>query len=120
MRNIAKKIAEPKDMFSEDKNYLGYIDFALAGITEQKLTIKAIQVDDIQIPNSPKTMRKPVIVFEKAQKALTLNSTNRAALVRLFGALENWPGKRIKLVADPTVKFKGQETGGLRIKGENE
>lgn len=120
MRKVAKEQATPKDMFSEDKNYLGFIDFALAGIQEQILTIQAIQVDDIQIPNSPKTQRKPVIVFEKASKALTLNSTNRAALVRLFGALANWPGKKIKLIADPSVKFKGKETGGLRIIGVNE
>jgi hypothetical protein len=120
MRNIAKDQATPKDMFDEDKNYLGFIDFALAGITEQLLTIEAVQVDNIQIPNSAKTLRKPVIVFKGANKALTLNSTNRAALVRLFGALKDWPGNKIKLVADPSVKFKGKATGGLRIIGVNE
>ena len=116
MRNTIKETAVPKDFNDPDKNYLGFMDFALAGVTEMQLTIKAIQVDIIPIAGTAQTQKKPVLVFDKAEKVLILNTTNKKTLVRKFGALKNWVGQSVTLFADPNIKFGKKQTGGLVVR----
>ena len=117
MRKIIKNVATPKDLIGEDRNYMGYVDFALNGITEKIFTIKSVQVDEIPIAGSAMTQIKSVLVFEDANKCLILNSGNRNAILRLHGELKNWPGKQIKITTDANIKMKGKQTGGLVVKG---
>lgn len=120
MRKVIKDNAEAKDFYDPKENYLGFVDFALSGITEKVFIIKSIQVDDIPSAGTGRTEKKPVAILEGAKKVLILSAGKRNALIRLFGELKNWRGKQIKLVADPSVKYKGKITGGLVIKGVDE
>lgn len=55
--------------------------------------------------------------FEKTEKRMVLNATNRKTLVKMFGMdTKEWRGKEIVLWVDPNVKMKGEKVGGIRIK----
>lgn len=115
MRNIIKNEVTGKDFFDPKENYLGYLDFALNGIKELQYKIVALNVDAIPIPMTGKSENKIVATLQGANKALIISKGKRKALVALFGEYKNWIGKDIKIVADPTVKFKGKIVGGLVI-----
>lgn len=115
MRKIIKSEITGKDFFDPTENYLGYLDFAVNGTKEAQFKIIALGIDAVPIPMSGKTDNKIVATLEGAKKALIISKGKRKALVHLFGAYQNWIGQTIKLVADPTVKFKGKEVGGLVI-----
>lgn len=115
MRKIVKNEVTGKDFFDPTENYLGYLDFAVNGTKEAVFKITGLSVDAIPIPMTAKTDNKIVATLEGAKKALIISKGKRKALVHLFGAYQNWIGKEIKLVADPTVRFKGKQVGGLVI-----
>jgi|11_taG_2_1085331.scaffolds.fasta_scaffold01280_10 hypothetical protein len=115
MRKIVKTEISGQDFFDPTENYLGYLDFAVNGIKEMNYKIIALSVDAIPIPMTAKTDNKIVATLEGAKKALIISKGKRKALVHLFGAYQNWIGQTIKIVADPTVKFKGKVVGGLVI-----
>ena len=55
--------------------------------------------------------------FQKADKQLVLNATNRKTLVELFGTnVKNWASKKIVLFTVKT-KFAGKDVNGIRVKG---
>ena len=55
--------------------------------------------------------------FSETPKCLRLNACNRRSVVRLHGNLtKSWIGKKVSLWADETVRFGGQEVGGIRIR----
>lgn len=115
MRKIVSKTVSAKDFVDPTEDYMGYGDFALHGMTEKDFIILAMEVDSIPIPKSGKTENKIVLVLEGAKKALILSKGKRKALVALFGKPDHWIGKKIKLVADPGIRYAGKITGGLRL-----
>jgi hypothetical protein len=57
--------------------------------------------------------------FKGAVKQLVLNSTNRKALVAMFGNhTKNWAGQKITLYVDHKVKAFGEIRNGIRIRVE--
>lgn len=55
--------------------------------------------------------------FAGKEKRMILNSTNRKALVNLYGMeTRDWLGKPVLLVVDMKVKMMGKIVAGLRIK----
>ena len=115
MRKIIKQNATARDFADPTEDYLGFSDFALHGIKEKTYTIKSLDVDAIPIPMSGKTQEMVVATLEGAKKALIISKGKRKALIALFGAVPNWVGQSIKITADPTVKFKGEVCGGLKV-----
>ena len=115
MRNIIKQNAVAGDFANPNDDYIGFADFALHDIKERVYKITSLDVDEIPIPLSGKTQRMVVATLEGAKKALIISTGKKKALIRLFGASKNWIGQEIKIVADPTVKFKGKVVGGLVI-----
>lgn len=59
-----------------------------------------------------------IAYFEGNVKPLVLNSTNAKTLKTLSKSayIENWKGLTIELYIDTTVKMKGEQVGGVRIK----
>lgn len=59
-----------------------------------------------------------IAYFEGNAKPLVLNSTNAKTLKTLSKSayIENWKGLTIELYIDTTVKMKGEQVGGVRIK----
>lgn len=59
-----------------------------------------------------------IAYFEGNLKPLVLNSTNAKTLKTLSKSayIENWKGLTIELYIDTTVKMKGEQVGGVRIK----
>jgi hypothetical protein len=115
MRKIIKTEITGGDFIDPTENYLGFLDFAVNGTKEAHFKITALSVDSIPIPMSGKSDNKIVATLEGAKKALIISKGKRKSLVHLFGAYQNWIGQTIKIVADPTVKFKGKVVGGLVI-----
>lgn len=86
---------------------------------EKILTIAMAKEEDIPIAGTSKTDRRPVLYFtEKGIKPMVINKTNGTTLQRMFKTpyMQNWPGHKIKVYVDATVKFKGEVVGGLRIR----
>lgn len=119
MRKIIKQNATAKDFTDPTEDYMGFSDFALHGIKERVFKIVSLDVDAIPIPMSGKTQEMVVATLDGAKKALIISKGKRKALIALFGAVPNWIGQEIKIIADPTVKFKGEICGGLKIVDKN-
>ena len=115
MRKIIKQNATAKDFSDPTEDYIGFADFALHGIKEKTFKIVSLDVDAIPIPMTGKTQEMVVATLDGAKKALIISKGKRKALIALFGAVPNWIGQEIKIIADPSVKFKGQVVGGLVI-----
>lgn len=64
--------------------------------------------------------KEPVVyalAFEKTEKRLVLNSTNRKVLVNKFGAnVQKWKGQKVTLYVDDNVRLMGKRVRGIRIK----
>ena len=57
--------------------------------------------------------------FQGAKKEMVINATNRKTLSTLFGAVQNWAGKRVEIYVDHNVKqFGGGRGNGLRIRAK--
>ena len=58
--------------------------------------------------------------FHECEKPLVLNATNGELIAKITGHEDNieknWVGWKIVLFNDPTVKFKGNVTGGIRVR----
>ena len=119
MRKIIKQNATAKDFSDPTEDYIGFADFALHGIKEKTFKIVSLDVDSIPIPMTGKSQEMVVATLDGAKKALIISKGKRKALIALFGAVPNWIGQEIKIIADPTVKFKGEICGGLKIVDKN-
>lgn len=79
------------------------------------LTIKEVAVEDVSQENEP-TENKPTLYFVEVDKGLVINVTNGEILDDLFGEIEAWPGQKVQLYVDPTVKYAGKKVGGIRVR----
>jgi hypothetical protein len=93
----------------------------LLGISPQQVVIAGVyKHEDIPMDGGRKEKLLFAIGFEKIQKQLILNATNRKALSRQFGAdTKQWVGKTVTLFVQDGVRKPGGRAGetcqGLRI-----
>lgn len=61
---------------------------------------------------------KWVIKFRELEKGMTLGSENNSLITAIIGTddLDEWKGAKIVLYREPTVKYKGKITGGIRVR----
>ena len=94
--------------------FLGVVD-----IRDKKIRTKIVKVrmEGVKDRDSGKTKKKPVVFFEKIDKGLVLNFTNKEALIAAFGkAPAGWLGGTVGIMVDPNVMFAGQRKGGVRLR----
>jgi hypothetical protein len=80
------------------------------------VTIKTAKQEEM--PGDAKEQRW-ILYFKELPKGMVLNTINIRVLEKAFGgdSIEtDWPGKKVTLYVDPTVNFKGQMVGGLRLR----
>lgn len=98
----------------------------LLGISPQKVTISGVfKHEDVPMDGGRKEKVLFAIGFEKIQKQMILNATNRKALSSQFGAdTRNWVGQQITLIVQDGIRKPGGRAGetttGLRIVREGE
>jgi hypothetical protein len=97
----------------KNSEYLGSWD--LPGDKRVKLTIKGVQLEEINIPNSSRKEEKWCLTFEKTPKRMVLNATNRKNISSWHGVdPHGWPGKEIELHRDIT-NLKGEQVECIRV-----
>lgn len=80
------------------------------------LTIKKVQLDELQMRGGRKKKRG-VLWFDETPKKLVLCRATAEVLVKLYGKYtDEWVGKRITIYPDPTVTFGPETVGGTRIR----
>ena len=91
-----------------------YIRAADLDGTPRTLTIRTCVLEELGQGNDKQT--KPVLYFEKAQKALVLNVTNATEIAAAYGdETGGWEGKPVEVY--PTqVQFKGKLVDGIRVR----
>ena len=104
----------------DDSRFLNYSTLALGA--EATLTIKQPKrlPKGFKFENGRK-LDKPALILEfiETPKVLKLNAGNRATMARMYGTkTDPWIGKKIICFGDPTVKFAGQEVGGVVIRNQ--
>src|SRR5262245_16199528 len=58
-----------------------------------------------------------VVHFTNDGRTLPLNQTTARAIAHIHGdEMDGWRGKWITLYLDPNVEYKGNKTGGIRVK----
>lgn len=66
------------------------------------------------------TGKTRMLKFKEYEKALPLNKTNKAALVKLFGDdTDDWIDKEVKLIIVMANNPKGGEAASIRIKNKD-
>ena len=94
--------------------FLGVVDI---GDKKIRTKISKVRMEDVKDRDTGKTKKKPVVFFEKIDKGLTLNATNKETLVAAFGkAPAGWLGGTVGILVDPNVMFGGKKTGGVRLR----
>lgn len=83
-----------------------------------QVTIREVKIENVAMENQPAD-NKPVMYFHEHNKGMVLNKTNANLVVHYLGTddTEQWIGKQIVLFDDPSVQFKGEMTGGIRVRG---
>ena len=93
----------------------------LLGISPQQVVIAGVyQHEDVPMDGGRKEKLLFAVAFEKIQKQMILNATNRKSLSRQFGAdTKNWIGKQVTLTVQDGIRKPGGRAGetttGLRI-----
>lgn len=83
------------------------------------VTIARVFLAEIDDDENKKT--KAVVEFNGLEKFMILNATNWDTLETAFGEdSDAWLGKTVQLYVDPSVMFKGEKKGGLRLRISNE
>lgn len=102
-------ISEMKDSKFLKKDHVGR-----AGKT---FTIKGCAQHNVAPDDKPVEM-KWCLELTETDKPMVMNSTNLdlAALALGSNNTDDWIGKKITLVEDPTIAFGGKLVGGIRVK----
>ena len=104
-----KKLQNPK--------YFGSHEFQPG--EEKELTIKGVRKEMVT-GEAGRKEEEAVMHFEEPVKPMILNKTNSKMIEKLLKTpyIEEWPGHKITLYVDPTVRFGAEITGGLRVRGK--
>jgi len=81
------------------------------------VTIQEIRQINVAQEGAPEEL-KWCATFKEEEKPLVLNSTNNALIASIVGSEEtdDWGGHQVVLYNDPTVMFKSEIKGGIRIR----
>jgi hypothetical protein len=94
--------------------FLGVVD-----VGDKKIRTKIVKVrmEEVKDRDTGKTRKRPVVFFDKIDKGLILNFTNKEALIAAFGkAPAGWLGGSVGILVDKNVMFGGQRKGGVRLR----
>jgi len=100
-----------------EKDFLGQWDVCDGDLT---LTLKGIEQTEVPQPKTNKKVKKVVMTFKETDKKMVLNATNREIVAKMLGTYDytKWPGNKVTLYKDASVKFARETTGGLRIRAK--
>src|SRR6187549_594613 len=80
------------------------------------VTIREVKIEEMT--NNEQKVKKPVLYFNEAEKALILNKTNGRTIAALYGPeTNNWTGQRITLFTKQIKYFEKMQLC-IRVKGE--
>ena len=98
-------------------NYIGSYEFQPG--EEKTLTIKVVRKETVTGEGGRKE-EDAVMYFMEPVKPMILNKTNSKTIEKLLKTpyIEDWAGHKITLYVDPNVRFGGEITGGLRVRGK--
>jgi hypothetical protein len=97
-----------------DSDVVRFVD--LLGKGDITLRIKTIKKGKIT-GTAGKATSKAMITFEGAEKPLGAGTAILSVIGQLYGNdTRQWPGKLVTLYADPSVKFGGEQVGGIRVR----
>ena len=84
--------------------------------SELQLTIASYAKEEVK--NEDEVQQKWVVSFEEIEEKLILNKSRGEAIAAAVGSFEmdDWIGKKIAVLNDPTVKFGGKKVGGLTVR----
>ena len=92
--------------------YLAAVEFGGKDVT---LTIKALQKDELRVPNGENEI-KPVLHFVETAKKLVVNKTNLRSIGSLLGSeADDWKGKRVTLYPTQCQSF-GETVDCIRVR----
>ena len=82
------------------------------------VTILGVQLENVGLESGPKDEKWCLSLREFPDKLMVLNVTNQRLCAKALGSEEtdDWLGKKVLLVDDPEVEYKGAVVGGLRIR----
>ena len=81
----------------------------------QILTIRECRMENIEFEENIET--KPILYFEEYEdRGLVLNKTNAMTLEELYGDSDEWPGHKIEVYVDSSIRFGSKKLGGVRFR----
>jgi hypothetical protein len=82
------------------------------------VTIEGLALVNCAMETEPLDEKWCAVLREFPDKYWVLNRINRVAIAQILASDEtdDWIGRQVLLVDDPTVQFKGKTTGGIRVK----
>lgn len=88
------------------------------GAAQVRVVIEAVEIyKGVEFDQGRVEESIGALKFQGKEKRMILNSTNRKALVNLYGMeTRDWIGKPVLLVVDTKVRMMGKIVAGLRIK----
>lgn len=100
-----------------DPRFLGSCDFEPG--RDKILTIKVMKREECTFEGGRKE-KCNIAYWVEDEKPMIMNVTNCKTINKLTGTpyMNRWAGLRIQIYVDPNVKFKGEETEGLRIRSK--
>jgi len=100
-----------------DPRFLGSCDFEPG--KDKVLTIRTVKREECTFEGGRKENCN-IAYWEENEKPMILNVTNCKTINKLTGTpyMNRWAGIRIQIYVDQKVKFKGEETEGLRIRSK--
>ena len=101
-----------------DQKYLGgYSLYNDATSTYGELTVTIERVVEEDVAAEGGRSSKCPVAHLVGQKPMVLNKTNCKTIAKLYGVdTKGWAGKSVTVYFDNSVKFAGEQTGGLRIR----
>lgn len=92
--------------------------FSAASVKAEPITLTILnaKVEKVSKEGEP-VQQRPALYFKEDSRALVLNKSRYRTLTALFGTpdTDKWAGKKIKLVFNPDILFKGQPVGGISV-----
>lgn len=111
---VHHKRSEEEDMKASTMFPSKYLNTGDLGTARPVVVIESLKQEEVGQDDDKE--KKWVLYFRGKEKGLTLNQTNRDALMNLLGdETENWLGQAIRLYVDPSVMMSGKRVGGIRI-----
>jgi hypothetical protein len=85
---------------------------------EEDTLVTVAGIDQMDVGTEDKPQMKWVMMFKELEKPMVLNSTNIQLAAKICGSEDSdeWVGKRLVLYFDPSIMFKGEMKGGLRLR----